>query len=94
MRNQKCDNWARNPNDELYKRGIAYIWLDRYGADLKSVHQIYKVGVTIFIDNQTVKKMKEKKPVVAYWNVKQKLGRDMYIEQCNSIVRTGLPRIV
>jgi len=50
-----------------------------------------KLGVTIFKDHQT-KKMKGKKPLVAYWNVKQEAGRDMYIEQYNSNERIGLPR--
>jgi len=53
-----------------------------------------KLGVTIFKDHPT--KMKWKKPLVAYWNVKQEPERDMYVRTyvctyemyCTMYVRT------
>jgi hypothetical protein len=75
-----------------YKKKLGWDNLVReIWGGLENVCQIYKISVKIFKDSSD-KKMKRKKPLFAYCNVKQESGRDMYIEQYSSNERIGLPR--
>jgi hypothetical protein len=54
------------------------------GGDLKNICQIIKTRCNDIQRQSNREKMKDKKYLVSYWNVKQKWGREMPIEQRNS----------
>lgn len=74
--NPKCGSWTRNLRDDLYKRGLVYLWLDR---DLKNVCQIIKTR-----SHDTKRKSKtektKKNSLTAYWNTTQEWRTEMYID--------------
>jgi hypothetical protein len=72
--NLKLGSWVMSLSNELYKTGLGYVWLDREGR-FKDVYQIIKIFLN-HIQRQAIKKMRDSKSLVLYWNTKQSGGEN------------------
>jgi hypothetical protein len=85
----RFESWAKKMKEELESIGLAYIWHSQQEWDTSRLRRIIRGRC-----NDTERKnffsiMSEKMSLVVYQEMKQKWGREEYIELCSRNERNG-----
>jgi hypothetical protein len=86
----RFESWAKKMKEELESIGLAYIWHSQQEWDTSRLRRIIR-GRCNDIERQNLFSiMFENMSLVFYQEMKQKWGREEYIEFCSRNERNGL----
>jgi hypothetical protein len=86
----RFESWAKKIKEELESIGLAYIWYSQQEWDTSTLRRIIRERCNDIERQNLSSIMSEKMSLVFYQEMKQKWGREEYIELYSRYERNGL----
>ncbi|KDR17814.1 hypothetical protein L798_08243 [Zootermopsis nevadensis] len=87
--NLKIGGWAKGVKEELDKLGLGYIWQDPQGRSVGRTWEILKERCNAIERQNVFAKIREKRSLALYGEMKSGWGRQGYIGCCTRVEREG-----
>jgi hypothetical protein len=89
VNNFEFDNWASKLSEQLGKRGLGYVWHDVSVNTVSGICKKIKERCSDIERQNLFAKIKEKRSLMSYSEIKQEWAREQYIS-CTRNERSGL----